>query len=322
VSDVHIREFRDGDETAVMEAYRDAFGQARDAAAWRWAYSSCPLGRRVMLAVRDGMVLAQYAALPSRVWIDGEAHIFGQVVDTFVRSSLREGLGGSRLLVRTAEHFFETHGGSDAVFYGWPIGHHQRLGERRLGYEATRPQLALVRGVRPASVPRAPEGVTQLGRFDEQVQWLYERCADRFGASTVRDERWMNWRYVERPDADYVRLAVRDADGTLRGLLVGRVLEHGGRTVGLVADWLVPPEEPEVGEALLAAFEDRVAQAGAEACVLWIPEWSPWFRGLQDAGFRVVHTGWDLVTRSFRRGVDATFLRESWWLQPGDSDLV
>ena len=151
---------------------------------------------------------------------------------------------------------------------------------------------------------------------------MYERCAAGFGASTVRDERWMNWRYVERPDADYLRLGVRDGDGTLRGLLVGRVLDHGGRTVGLVADWLVPAQESEVGEALLAAFEDRAARAGAEALALWIPEWSPWFTCLQDSGFRVVPTDWDLVTRSFRRGMDASFLRESWWLQPGDSDLV
>jgi hypothetical protein len=278
-----------------------------------------------MLAVREGTVLAQYAALPSRVWIDGEAFVFGQVVDTLVRRSLREGLGGSRLLLRTADVFFEAHGGPDAVFYGWPVGHHQRLGERRLGYEATRPQLALVRGLdrgldRGAAPPST--GVTRLARFDEQVRWLYERCAPEFGASTVRDERWMNWRYVERPDTNYLRLGVRDEDSTLRGLLVGRVLDHGGRNVGLVADWLVPPQELEVGQALLAAFEDDVVRAGAEALALWIPEWSPWFLGLQRQGFRVLPTDWDLVTRSFRRGLDASFLREGWWLQPGDSDLV
>jgi len=322
VSDTEIRAFEHGDEAAVLDAYRDAFGHARDAAAWRWAFLHHPLGQRVMLAVRGETVLAQYAALPCPVWIDGQAHVFGQVVDTLVRRSLRAGLGGSRLLVRTAEAFFETHGGPDAVFYGWPVGRHQRLGERCLGYETTRCQLALVRGLDRAAVPRSPGGVTQLARFDEQVRWLYERCAADFGASTVRDERWMNWRYVERPDVDYVRLAVHDADGTLRGLLVGRVLDHGGRSVGLVADWLVPPREAAVGEALLAAFDDHATRAGAEASVLWIPEWSPWFCSLQDAGFRVVATDWDLVTRSFRRRLDAAFLRESWWLQPGDSDLV
>ncbi|MEE8469432.1 MAG: hypothetical protein V3T22_13310 [Planctomycetota bacterium] len=322
MSDIQIRALEHGDEAAVLEAYRDACGHARDAAAWRWAFTDHPVGRRVMLAVRAGTVLAQYAALPCVVWIDGEAHVFGQVVDTLVRRSLRAGLGGSRLLLRTAEAFFAAHGGPDAVFYGWPVGHHQRLGERRLGYETTRSQLALVRGLERARLPRSPGGVTPLARFDEQVQWLYERCASGFGASTVRDERWMNWRYVERPDVDYLRLGVRDADGTLRGLLVGRVLEHGERTVGLVADWLVPPAEPAVGEALLAAFGDHAASAGAEALALWIPEWSPWFARLQDAGFRVVPTDWDLVTRSFRRALDPSFLRESWWLQPGDSDLV
>ena len=122
MSDVQIRELENGDEAAVLDAYRDAFGHARDAAAWRWAFTSHPLGRRVMLAVRQGTVLAQYAALPVRVWIDGEAQVFGQVVDTFVRRSLREGLGGSRLLVRTAEAFFETHG-EDTFMWGSDFPH-------------------------------------------------------------------------------------------------------------------------------------------------------------------------------------------------------
>lgn len=320
LSAYELRELRDSDEDSLLETFRLAFGRERDAASWRWAYRRNPAGTRAMVATCGDEVVAQYAALPSRVWMDGETQVFAQVVDSMVHPAHRAGLKRPGLFVRTAEAFFERFGGTpDALYFGWPVQENLRIGARLLGYERAGAQLVLARPVGDAA---ADDEVVELDTFDHRARWVYERCAAGWGAATVRDEDWLNWRYVERPGAAYVRLAAPAGPGAFAGVCVGCRAELSQRPVAVIADWLVPPEEYRAGEALLASFEARARAAGAEALVVSVPPWSPWFAWFQGEGFILRPSAWDLVVRSFARGVDLSLVREGWWVQLGEMDLV
>jgi hypothetical protein len=119
-----------------------------------------------------------------------------------------------------------------------------------------------------------------------------------------------------------VRLAAPAGPGAFAGVCVGCRADLAQRPVGVIADWLVPPEEHAAGAALLASFEARARAAGAEALVVSVPPWSPWFAWFQGAGFHLRPSAWDLVVRSFARGVDLSLVHEGWWLQLGEMDLV
>ena len=85
---------------------------------------------------------------------------------------------------------------------------------------------------------------------------------------------------------------------------------------------LVPPEEPEVGDLLLRGACAALVADGAAVAVALFPEWSPWFATFQDRGF-LVHAGeYNAVARSFDPRFDSTWLRDHWWYQPSDTDLV
>ena len=56
--------------------------------------------------------------------------------------------------------------------------------------------------------------------------------------------------------------------------------------------------------------------------VTLFPEWSPWFAHFQERGFLVHPTDYALVARNFDPRFDVHWLREHWWYQLSDSDLV
>ncbi len=316
---VEIRPLRAADEASVLGTFREVFGAARTPAEWRWAFLRNPAGTRAWVAVEGDRVVAQYAALPSRVWTGGEDRVFAQIVDSMSHPDRR----GAGLFVRTAEAFFDAHGGPDRdlVHFGWPVERAWRLGRRKLRYEAVRTQVALARELEPGP-DAVPAGVEVLAEVDEQARWLYDRCVGAWGASTVRDAEWLRWRYLEHPTHRYVLLGARDAAGVLRGLAVYRRASFGLPDLGVLVDWLVPPEEPEVGELLRAAAAARARADGAPALVAWLPEWSPWFDRFQRDGFRVHPTDYLTVARNFHPRYRMEWLRAHWWYQPGDSDLV
>jgi L-amino acid N-acyltransferase YncA len=321
-----IREVRDGDEESLLETFNAVFSDAaapRTRAQWDWAFARNPAGKRAFVAEHAGRVVAQYAALPSRVWIDGAEHVFAQIVDSMVHPSHRTGLKRPGLFVRTAEAFFAEYGGPerDWIHYGWPIDEAWRVGQRLLGYELVRPQLVLAREVAPRGARKLPEHAFDIERFDEQVRWLWDRCASEYGASTLRDAEYMNWRFVDRPNVRYERIGV-EVDGVLRGCAVMRCGDWPVAGAAVVADWLVPQSEVEVGDALLAALESRARECGARQLIAAAPEWHAWFAHFQERAFTVHATAYPLAARSFHPRFDALWLRDHWWYQLGDSDLV
>jgi hypothetical protein len=323
-----IRELEPGDARSALAAWNRVFASAPGSVArgpqdWSWAFEANPAGRRVFVAVHSGDVVAQYAALPVRMLVEGQERTFAQIVDSLVVPEHRAGLKRPGLFVEVGRAFFDACAGEEksVVFYGWPVESAWRIGERFLGYRLLRAQLVLVR--EPGDGPSAlPEGVVLIERFDQEARGLYDRCCGSWGASAIRDDRYLNWRYVDRPGHAYVRLGVRDGEGILRGLVVLRTLDFLLPRTCVIADWLVPANELDVALLLFEAVLAHARAAGANAICAVQPEWSSWFPWFQERGCRVHPTDYSLLARSFHPRFDLDWLRERWWYQLGDSDLI
>jgi hypothetical protein len=328
MADYEFREYRQGDLPSLLNCFNLVFRADNPAhvdrtrAEWEYLFQRNPAGRRIWLALYQGEVVAQYAALPIKVWMASGERTFAQIVDSMVHPAHRSGLKRPGLFVQTALPFFDAYGGRerDWVHYGWPVENAWRIGKTFLKYEVVRTQTVVAREPDPDAV--APREVERLRRFDDQARWLYERCVDDFGASAIRDATYLNWRYVENPFHEYALYGVRDPEGILRGYAVYRLADWKLPRMGLIADWLVPPGEPEVGELLRRALDARATADHASALAVFLPEWSPWFERFQDWGFRVWPTDYYMVARNFHPRFDMRWLREAWWYQLGDSDLV
>jgi hypothetical protein len=313
------------DAPALLASFNSVFAEPGDAprslAEWRWAYAANPAGRRAFAAFDGARAVAHYAALPVRALLAGRKVVLGQVVDSFALPAYR-GAAGGEAFGRTAQAFFEAHGGrDDALYYGWPIERAWRVGARALGYEAVRTQSALVLDV-GGRAQGAPEDVERLTSFDEQALWLFERCAPRFSCAAVRDADYLTWRFLKHPRRHYEIYGLRDGAGILRGLAVYRAAKLQGSELGWVADWLVPEEEPEVGRQLFDALVARAEGEGRGALVAWLPERSEWFARFQEWGCLVHPTPWRMAARSFTPRIDPAWLREDGWYTLADSDLI
>ena len=324
-----IRPFRPGDEEGILATFNAVFGEndpafvPRTRAEWDWAFARNPAGRRIWVAECEGVIAAQCAALPYRVLLDGEESSFTQGVDSMVHPEHRKGLRRPGLYVETAYPFFEQFGGhgGDRLHYGWPVEPAWRIGRTFLGYEIVRTQTIHVRDVEPGT-QALPREVERLERFDESVRALYRRCHGQWGASVIRDEVYLNWRFLERPGFRYHVFAVRDAARELRGYAIYRRADRPFAGSGLIMDWLVPAGEPEVGELLREAVLAQARADGARAALVVFPEWTPWNARFQEWGFRVHSSDYLLIGIVQDPRHDTWWLRNHWWYQLAELDVV
>jgi hypothetical protein len=324
-----IRPFRPGDEDAILATFNAVFGEndpsfvPRTRAEWDWAFAHNPAGRRIWVAESEGVIAAQCAALPYRVHVDGRETTFTQGVDSMVHPEHRKGLRRPGLYVETAYPFFREFGGlgGDLLHYGWPVEPAWRIGRTFLGYEIVRTQPIHVRDLEPGPT-EIPREVERVERFGDDVVALYDRCRAGWGASVIRDARYLNWRFLERPGFRYDVFAVRDSAGALAGCAIHRRADRPFAGSGLIMDWLVPDDEPEAGELLREACLARGRADGARASLVVFPEWTPWNARFQDWGYRVHTTDYLLIGIVQHPRYDTWWLRRNWWYQLAELDVV
>lgn len=262
------------------------------------------------------------ATYPLRVWIGGREARFVQVLpceDVAGPSAEPAHVEAAREAMRA---HVAAQGGVDGdwVHVAWPTDDAWRSGVFGR-FDIVRTQTWL--GREPGEGAAAPpEGIVRLERFDHEARWLWDRCAGGFGASTIRDEAFLNWRLFERPGRACRVLASRGPDGVLRGFAAVRESAFLGEPATVVVDWLVPTEEAEAGELLRQAVLAEARAAGSPLVAAMIVEWSPWFDAFQRWGFTVRPSGLFPIARSFVRRFDHLWLRDHWWTTPADTTLV
>ncbi len=322
-----IRPYRQGDEDRILELFRRVFGVERSLAQWRWRFEENPAGRCLRLAeTPSGELVGQYAGLPVRVAWGDKTLVFTQIIDVMVDPRFRLGLKRPGLFSALANRFIADYGGLGKVSggYGFPTPEALRIGQRVAGYIPLHPVVGLVLplGRDDASRPTSAGGpllVEEISRFGDEADTLWESVRPELLAATVRDARYLNWRYADCPDVRYrMLLAFHRVTGAAAGIAVLR-LGVRGQEVGAVVDWLVSGED--AAAVLLARCEGLASEGGMERLEAWFPPSSRFGRWFQDAGFRPEATIYQFVVLPTSPDVCLDWGKDRWYYTMGDSDI-
>ncbi len=275
-----IRRYQRGDEAAILDLFARSFHAPRSIEHWRWKYEDDPYGaERISVAFDSGAALvAHYAGYPVRFHVDGTDTLTHQIGDTMTDPSVRHiGRGPTSILGRTALHFYENFCDGQVAFnYGFNVANIQKFSLRFL--RSTRVENVAYRWrdlrVNPLRrlrrLERYARGITLELVSDASSEWdeLFTRVAPHYGFLVQRDARYIRWRYLARPDVQYVVVAMRKW-GRLAGWIVLRIRDNRMA----IGDLLLDPDHADVLEASLRHLS---ALYPVEAIEMWCPPRPHW----------------------------------------------
>jgi hypothetical protein len=332
IEDIEVREFRPGDEEAILEAFNRIFPQVdptfvpRGMDEWAWRYRKNPAGWRIWVALApDGQVIAHQGGVPIRLDHNGERVRWNQIVDSFADPKLGRGLKKPGLFVMASKPFCDTYGGAppkDEIMYGMPVRRAYRIGQKFLGYNTVRNQNQLrlpLERLRAAAAPLVE--VTEVDEFPEEIDAFSARASASHGAVAVRDKAFLDWRFVQRPGVDYRQALARGRGGEILGYAVAVKGSFDLNEGELVCDWLVDPAHPEAGHALRAWLVERARDDAVGEVIAILPEFCPDFAAFQRSGFRVHPTGYYLAAGSFFDGFHTVLTYDDWYYTLAEFDL-
>ncbi len=296
-----------------------------DDAEFDWWFERNPSSPRLIsLAHADGHVFGVAAMSLFRMLVDGREQVAAVPVHVATEAGYRRQGVLSALELRNEDEAAAA-GASIAITFpnavshpifvrdlGWSDLPGRRVWARPLrAGAAVRYALGRKRrggGLRPAS-DEERHGVVPLQRFGPEARELWRSCAR--GNQLVRDEAFLNWRYVDTP-RDYRRFGIFRGSRLAGFAIVGHTVKHGVSS-GFLAD-LVAPGDAERA-ALLRRCSEELA-SGTDALIALVPRSQR--RSFVRAGFLPTHRQIRVIGKSLD---GSPFPPSDWHLTLGDFDF-
>ena len=330
-----LRPFEPGDEESILSGFNTVFravnGEGfvdRGLDMWRWQFLENPAGHRIHVAVtEDGVVAAQYAAVPMRARTPAGETTFCHGVDSFVLPEYRHGLKRPGLFIHVASAALEhwTAAG-DGLFWGLPVPIAKRMSIRFLDYVEWRPIDYLCRAAseEPLAVP---EGITlrKVSIVGSEVEALGVDLLASKPCMGIRNAAYFNWRYGRHPERRYLGFeALRN--GEVGGFVVLAPYCELVPNTCAIADLLVREGDEAMLDALLSKAMEATRAKGRGALMTVLPPHSFEAQRLLERGF-VLQSSRDSMYRSIgvrlaQPGLTVQQLDRGWWYTLGDTDLV
>ena len=323
LSTIEIGPYRPGDEGEILRVFNQVFRVERSLDTWNWEYRDNPEGIHVFLGrFPDGQVVSQFAGIPRRIKVREGLACFAEIVDSLTDPEYRKGLKKPGLFATTCYRFVDHFGRPDreVVMYGLPNPPAFRVGSLLLGYSHLYDVEYLT--CEPGSDTAAhPPSVEVIDSVPDDVDGLWDRIRGRYDVATVRDRRYLQWRYGDRPDAEYELLSLRDDTADLFGFVV---LRHRwlDDAVTALADWVVDRDHPRAPEAVQAVLAAARAAGTARIRAVFRPG-SPEWNGLAAVGWVPEASRFRFVARTYdAERVPLAWLKDAWFITLGDFDIV
>lgn len=322
----NVRAYRPGDESGILDLFKRVFGHERSIRHWRWKFLDNPAGQQISVATdKHGRIIGQFAGLPVVASTPNKTLLLTQGVDHMVdEHKRREGIYEAM-----ARHFFETYltPGGTVAWYAFPVRGGFEI-ERRafrcsLLHEAPILAWNLFKPDDSRLSPRLTSRISidHLERAGQSIDELWNRCRSELRLASVRDARYLNWRYTDSPDTKYTMLLATDSTtGRTAGLAVIR-FGWSDQPVASIVDWLVPVNDLEASSLLLARCHELARNMGLTAVQASFPDYAPQYEFLVSLGYRAQRPRFVVSVRCAEDSEKAQILREGWYYTMGDTDM-
>jgi GNAT superfamily N-acetyltransferase len=164
--------------------------------------------------------------------------------------------------------------------------------------------------------------VSQVTTFDYRVNSLWKRASRNYPVIIVRDQSYLNWRFVHRPDAKYILFTATRGDD-LVGFIVLRVIEKFGLKCGYLTDFLVENRSSSLLKYLLYEAIDFLRHEGT-AIIICLATMHFFRHTFYHMGF----IPWRLKAKFFSPRLNSSDpelqifrISRQWYLTMGDGDL-
>jgi len=336
---MQIRPYKPGDEQGIFILDRAVElhpWNRRNDSNWYWKYQGKnPAGQSLIyVAENNGEIIAHFAALPIWYWIEGKKVLVSHSIGMIVLPEWQN----KGLIKFVADQLLEEVEKQRIPFtYGYPNDNAYDLHIKLLGYEDATMQRLFHKEIKNIKNDNTSETVFEglnwqkIERFDDSVDFLWNKVKNDFQVIVIRNSAFLNWRYIDRPDAPYYAFGAFDGD-ILEGYCVLKIYQDENLLRGHFIDLFTQSGNSNCGRFLVENGLQFFNNEKVDEVTLWM-QGSPFFEDiLKEYNFCVGGVsggGWPGTTRPMicrfnieQEKYKSLLNEKNWYFTMGDTQEI
>ena len=294
-----VRVYKEGDEDEIFELTKAVWGKdvpekERWMQGWRWMHINNPAGiSRIWLAEDGSKIVSQYPVILEDMKIGEEIIKAAQLIDTMTHPEYRrQGLFstlGKKALTKMenggvqfvycfpTQEVYPLHiksGWHDVCIFQVMIKPLNLKSILRKYFVRNRlllniftisGNLIIKTFFRSKKVPDEDKlKVREITRFDDRINDFWNKISDDYNIIRIRDKEYLNWRYVDVPNADYT-IYVAEEEDEICGYIVLGCRNENCLTWGYIYDILALMDREDIIQRLIAKAIEYFRDANVDA---------------------------------------------------------
>ena len=287
-SKYHIRDYKAGDEQAIITLFNIVFGASLSVSQWQWKYKGTQSETVYAKVIVDDQnkLVGHVGAIPLRGYYCGKQIPFFQICDIMIHPDHRGYLGSRNLFTALLRTLFTTifHRFPRAFCYGFPGRRPFQLGKQAKVYDMIEIPMEMTR--RSQSKKWNWLNTKPLAWNDSRLDRLSLQCISQYALLAQRDRLYLQWRYADNPFFSYQIIGF-----FILGKLIGWAVIRQRENHLLVIDILISPHWLK---SALLSLDKIAAQRGIDSVHIWLPNElsKPYLGELKYTDVVVTHTTW------------------------------
>jgi hypothetical protein len=294
-----IRACKEGDEDEIFELTKAVWEEQvpekeRWMGGWQWMHIDNPAGiSRTWLAEHDSKLVGQYPVIMENMKVEDKIIKGAQLIDTMTHPQYRHRgicstLGGKALTEMEKGEIHLVYCFPTQQVYplhmksGWldvcafqvmikPLNLKNILQKR---FIHSRLLLSIFTGVgnliikaffRSKKVPDEDiSKVREISHFDERINEFWNTVSSDYNIIRIRDKKYLNWRYVDIPNANYI-IYLAEEGGKICGYIILGCKDASGLIFGSIYDIIAPSDRGDIIQGLIAKAVEHFNEEKADA---------------------------------------------------------
>lgn len=351
MTDIVMRRYQKGDEEGLELLCKDVYGISTNNDYWRWKYETFWDFNASYVAVYEGKIVGMAGAVPYMIKAMDKEIVGGQLTDLMSDPQYRGKKDIFLPIMRKSIKAVET---QMDIMYGFTNDNSFKIFAKRLKYDiAFRvPRLDRIINISPflrrrlkndgflikvisgaintmsknlfySRMPLLEKEVKirEVHEFDERFDRLWHKLKGLFPIATIRDSKYLNWRYCNHPLYKYKTFIAEKGD-VVYGFIILKCVEDKDLKRGYIVDLWIEPGRRDLLTALVAMATRFFKDERADLMTCWMFPHIPYYSLLRKNLFFKRTSNLVMLTTSFHEGISGDFLKNpaNWYVTMGDCD--
>lgn len=170
--------------------------------------------------------------------------------------------------------------------------------------------------------------IKEENQFPVQVDVVWKKFSEAIRVSVVRDQKYLNWRYIQKPNEAYKIVHCYFSDNIYLGYVVYTVKNKHKGKIAYIMELIYDIEKPRAGDLLLEYAIQDIKKQNADCILSWCLDHSPNYSVFKNKVFlkmpeKIRPIELHFGVRCFKQELSSIVNdRQNWYISYSDSDTV